>query len=95
MTWKKVDEILQQVSEMTTQLHQLSDAVRKFEKCKACKKKYNRSVDDGEVRFEDKPSSLELTPPLCLATTKRSALKQSTFMFNTFATGKDPHLKAD
>lgn len=67
MTWKKMDKILQQVSEMTTQLHQLSDAVRKFEKCKTCKKKYNRSVDDGEVRFEDKPSSFELTPPLSVS----------------------------
>ena len=59
---EKVDKILHQVSSMADQLHKLTDAVSKFEKCKACKKRYYKSVDDVDVSFEDKLQSIELTP---------------------------------
>ena len=59
---EKVDKILHQVSSMADQLHKLTDAVSKFEKCKACKKRYYKSVDDVDVSFEDKLKSIELTP---------------------------------
>lgn len=57
-----MDKILHQVSSMADQLHNLTDAVSKFEKCKACKKKYYKSVDDVDDSFEDKLQSIELTP---------------------------------
>ena len=47
---------------MADQLHMLSDAVSKFEKCKVCKKKYYKSVDDADVSFEYKLPSIEVTP---------------------------------
>ena len=59
---EEVDKILHQVSSMADQLHNLTDAVSKFEKCKACKKKYYKSVDDVDDSFEDKLQSIELTP---------------------------------
>ena len=70
-----MDKILQQVSKMTAQLHQLTDAVRKFEKCKACKKKYYRSIDDEDVHLKDKPSSLE--PPLSVSPPPKSSPSNS------------------
>lgn len=71
---EKVDKILHQVSEMRAQLHQLTDTVRKFEKCKACKKRYYKSVDNGDVSFEDKLPRVELTPlPSVSAPPKASA----------------------
>ena len=57
-----MDKILHQVYSMADQLHNLTDAVRKFEKCKACKKKYYKSVDDVDDSFEDRLQSIELTP---------------------------------
>ena len=57
-----MDKILHQVSSMADQLHKLSDAVSKFEKCKVCKKKYYKSVDDADVSFEYKLPSIEVTP---------------------------------
>ena len=50
------------VSSIADQLHKLTDAVSKFEKCKACKKKYYKSVDDADVSFEYKLPSIEVTP---------------------------------
>ena len=57
-----MDKLLHQVSSMADQLHKLTDAISKFEKCKACKKKYYKSVDDADVSFEYKLPSIELTP---------------------------------
>lgn len=57
-----MDKILHQVSSMADQLNKLTDAVSKFEKCKACQKKYYKSVDDANVSFEYKLPSIELTP---------------------------------
>ena len=55
-------KLLHEVSSIADQLHKLTDAVSKFEKCKACKKKYYKSVDDADVSFEYKLPSIEVTP---------------------------------
>lgn len=68
---EKVDIILQ-VSQMRAQLHQLTDAVKKIEKCKACKKRYYKSADDGDVSFEDKPPRVESTPPTSVSAPPRT-----------------------
>ena len=56
-------KIFHQVSSMADQLHKLTDAISKFEKCKACKKKYYKSEHDADVSFEYKLPGIELTPP--------------------------------
>ena len=89
-------KLLHEVSSIADQLHKLTDAVSKFEKCKACKKKYYKSVDDADVSFEYKlPEYWSNTTSLSPTSTKSLQHEQPTsyIFFNPFMT-KEPIAKA-
>lgn len=79
-----MDKILHKVSDITAKLHNLTDAVRKFEQCKACKKRYYKAVDNADISFEDQLSNVEFTSSLYF--TKSFCLKQPSFIFDHFTT---------
>ena len=74
---EKVDKILHQVSEMTAKLHKLTDAVRKFEQCKACKKRYYKAVDNADISFEDQLSNIELSPSPSVSISPKASASNS------------------
>ena len=49
----KVDNLLKQMSVVSSQLQQLSDTVEKFVKCKSCQKKFYKALDDNDVSLEN------------------------------------------
>lgn len=50
---KKVDNLLKQMSVVSSQLQQLSDTVEKIVKCKSCQKKFYKVLNANNVSLED------------------------------------------